>query len=135
MALDFQATPLIDGEASARVLRLAAAISFWGGVDAQTGCIVQGSHPDKGVSISGTILVLPGLVGSSSSSAIMLELLYGGKAPAALLLPEADAILALGVIVAREMGYGSIPVLTGVFDQLHSGMSLNIKAGGRIVGG
>ena len=34
-----------------------------------------------------------------------------GRAPAALVLPEPDAILSLGVVVAREMDYGSIPVL------------------------
>ena len=41
----------------------------------------------------------------------MLELLARGIAPAALLLAEPDAILALGVIVGREMGYPPIPVL------------------------
>ena len=57
------------------------------------------------------MLALPRAIGSSSSSAVLLELIFGGRAPRALLLGEADAILALGVVVAREMGYGSIPVL------------------------
>jgi uncharacterized protein len=57
------------------------------------------------------VLALAATRGSSSSSAIMLELLARGIAPAALLLGEPDAILALGVIVGREMGYPPIPVL------------------------
>ena len=57
------------------------------------------------------MLAVPATIGSSSSSAIVLELLRGGNAPAALLLGEIDAILTLGVIVAREMGYPVIPVL------------------------
>jgi predicted aconitase with swiveling domain len=57
------------------------------------------------------VLALAATRGSSSSSAIMLELLARGIAPAALLLATPDAILALGVIVGREMGYKPIPVL------------------------
>ena len=63
------------------------------------------------LAIAGTVLALAATRGSSSSSAIMLELLARGIAPAALLLGEPDAILALGVVVGREMGYPTIPVL------------------------
>jgi hypothetical protein len=41
----------------------------------------------------------------------MLELLRQRHAPAAVVLGSVDAILTLGVIVAREMGYPSIPVV------------------------
>jgi predicted aconitase with swiveling domain len=68
-------------------------------------------HPNHGDSISGTVLAIPAAVGSSSSSAIMLELLREGTAPAAILLGKADAILSLGVIVGRELGYEGIPVI------------------------
>jgi predicted aconitase with swiveling domain len=54
---------------------------------------------------------MPAAIGSSSSSAVLLELIHNGCAPIALLLGEPDAILALGVIVAREMGYGTLPVV------------------------
>lgn len=102
---------LIAGTADAPVLRLGKPISFWGGVDPFSGRITDPRHPDHGTVIGGTILVLPGTIGSSSSSAVMLELMASRKAPAALVLPEPDAILVLGVVVAREMGYGSIPAV------------------------
>jgi len=102
---------LIAGEADGRLLRLRAPISFWGGVDPATGIIIDPRHPDHGACISGRILAIPATVGSSSSSAVMLELLRVGRAPAALLLATVDAILTLGVVVAREMGYPVIPVL------------------------
>jgi predicted aconitase with swiveling domain len=92
-------------------LRLVEPISFWGGVDPATARLTDPRHPQHGVSIAGTVLALAATRGSSSSSAIMLELLARGIAPAALLLAEPDAILALGVIVGREMGYRAIPVL------------------------
>jgi predicted aconitase with swiveling domain len=102
---------LIAGEAEGPLLRLAAPLSLWGGVDPASGLITQPRHPDHGRSIAGTVLAMPRTIGSSSSSAVLLELLFNGHAPCALLLGEVDAILCLGVIVAREMGYASIPVL------------------------
>ncbi len=102
---------LIPGTADAPVLRLAKPISFWGGVDPFSGRITDPRHPDHGAVIGGKVLVLPGTIGSSSSSAVMLELMAAGRAPAALILAEPDAILVLGVVVAREMGHGSIPAL------------------------
>ncbi len=102
---------LVPGAADAPVLRLGKPISFWGGVDPFTGRITDPRHPDHGAAVGGSVLVLPGTIGSSSSSAVMLELMAGGRAPAALVLAEPDAILVLGVIVAREMGHGAIPVL------------------------
>ena len=102
---------VIDGKAEGRVLRLAAPISFWGGIDPQTGIVIDARHPDRGRSISGRVLCLPGMIGSSSASAVMLELLRQHLAPAALIFGETDAILALGVVVGRELGYPAIPIL------------------------
>lgn len=102
---------LIAGTAEAPVLCLGKPISFWGGVDPFSGRITDPRHPEHGAVIGGQVLVLPGTIGSSSSSAVMLELMASGRAPAALILAEPDAILVLGVVVAREMGHGSIPAL------------------------
>ena len=85
-------------------LVLSAPISFWGGVDPGSGRIADVRHPQHGRSIAGTVLFLPGTIGSSSASAILLELVSAGKAPAALILHEPDAILLLGLVVAKEMG-------------------------------
>ena len=86
-------------------LILSAPISFWGGVDPKSGRIADVRHPECGQSVAGTVLFLPGTIGSSSASAVLMELVHGGHAPAALVLHEADAILLLGLIVAREMGW------------------------------
>ena len=109
---------LVAGRADGPLLRLAAPISFWGGVDPDSGAIIDPRHPDCGAPIAGTVLALPSAIGSSSSSAVMLELLRNRHAPAALLMGRIDAILALGVVVGREMGYGEIPVLEIAFDEL-----------------
>nr|WP_210301722.1 DUF126 domain-containing protein [Aminobacter sp. MDW-2] len=84
---------------------LSAPISFWGGVDPKSGRIADVRHPECGQSMSGKVLFLPGTIGSSSASAVLMELVHAGHAPAALVLHEPDAILLLGLIVAREMGW------------------------------
>jgi predicted aconitase with swiveling domain len=101
--------PGATGEGEALVLT--APISFWGGVDAKTGRIADVRHPQCGQSIAGRVLFLPGTIGSSSASAVLMELVHNGHAPAALVLHEPDAILLLGLIVAREMGWQTPPAL------------------------
>jgi predicted aconitase with swiveling domain len=125
----------IAGSAQGQVLKLGKPISFWGGVDPRTGRISDPRHPQHGAEIAGKILVLPGMIGSSSSSYIMLELMAIGRAPAALLLPEPDAILSLGIVVAREMDYGSIPVLLVPVERqaaLTTGLAARVTPDGRI---
>ena len=95
--------PGSSGEGAALVLT--APISFWGGVDPKSGRIADVRHPQHGETIAGRVLFLPGTIGSSSASAVLMELVHNGHAPAALVLHEPDAILLLGLIVAREMGW------------------------------
>ena len=107
---------LIPGPAvTARPLILTAPISFWGGVDPKTSRIADVRHPQHGSEIAGTILMLPGTIGSSSASAILLELIHRGIAPAAIIMREPDAILLLGVIVAREMGWKGMGAYQGMW--------------------
>jgi predicted aconitase with swiveling domain len=99
------------GGASGQALVLDAPISFWGGVDPKTGRIADVRHPQHGLSIAGKVLFLPGTIGSSSASAVLMELVHNGHAPAAIVLHEPDAILLLGLIVAREMGWPAPPAV------------------------
>jgi len=97
---------LVAGHGGAgQALVLSEPISFWGGVEATTGRIADVRHPQCGETIAGRVLFLPGTIGSSSASAVLLELVHNDHAPAALIMHEPDAILLLGLIVAREMGW------------------------------
>jgi predicted aconitase with swiveling domain len=102
---------LIQGEAAGPVLRLDEPLSFWGGVDPATSAIIDVRHPQHGVRLAGAVVVLPATRGSSSASSVMLELIHRGIAPAALIMGEVDAILLLGVLAAREIGFGGLPAL------------------------
>ena len=121
--MTLQAEVLLAGPpVRATGLALTAPISFWGGVDPKTGVIVDPRHPDHGAEISGRVLLIPATIGSSSASAILLELVHGGRAPAAIVLHDPDAILLLGLVVAKEMGLRT-PIALRLdrhhFSQLH----------------
>lgn len=128
----WQGEVLWPGEAEGKVLRFDAPISFWGGIDPATSKVVLTGHPQHGLEIKGHILVIPQLIGSSSSSAVMLELLYQDIAPKALILGERDAILPMGVVVAQQMGWRDIPVLLMQEPPFVTGTELAVTPDGTI---
>jgi predicted aconitase with swiveling domain len=130
-----QAEVLLPGPGTAATgLALTAPISFWGGVDPKSGLVADPRHPENGQLVSGKVLLVPETVGSSSAAAILLELVHGNRAPAAIVLHEPDAILLLGLIVAKEMGYETPIALRldrGRYPALN-GRHLSISAAGLI---
>src|SRR5690606_22696885 len=97
---------LVAGESGNGVaLVFSAPISFWGGIDPATGRVTDPRYPQHGELVANRVVFLPGTIGSSSASAVLMELVHRGIAPAALVLDSPDAILLLGLIVAREMGW------------------------------
>ncbi|CAH1676688.1 conserved hypothetical protein [Hyphomicrobiales bacterium] len=133
--MELTAEILLPGDAACgECLALTAPISFWGGVDPTTGTIIDARHPQRGRNVAGTILALPGTIGSSSASAVLLELVHAGRAPAALLLDAPDAILLLGLVVAREMGWRTPPAfrLPAAQQPRLAGRQLVISAEGSI---
>jgi hypothetical protein len=125
----------VNGQASGSALVLPEALSLWGGLDPRTGEIIDRRHPNLGDKVTGKVLVLPIGRGSSSASSILLEAVRLGTAPAAIILAETDAILALGATVAREMYDSAPPVVVveaDVYEQLYSGQSIAIAEDGAI---
>jgi uncharacterized protein len=95
----------------APALVLAEPISFWGGISPVSGRLTAPRSRNHDRAVSGAALFISELRGSSSGSSVLLELIYRGLAPQAIILDTPDAILALGVIVGREMGWKSPPIL------------------------
>jgi predicted aconitase with swiveling domain len=90
-----------------QALHVVDPISFWGGVSPTDGTLSDPRSRHHGRCISGTVMIIRELRGSSSGSSILLELIYRRLAPAAIVLTAPDAILALGVLVAREMQWSA----------------------------
>ena len=128
--MSWRAEVLVGGRADGTVLRLDEPVSFWGGVSPVTSEIVLAGHPQCGERIAGRILVLPRPIGSSSSASVILELLYREMGPRALILGARDAILPIGVLVARQMGWDVIPVLAMADPPFRTGDGLSIREDG-----
>ena len=123
-----EARTYIPGTAEAEALVLAEPVSFWGGIDAPTGKVIDRFHPNLGACISGRVLVMPGGRGSSSASSILAEALRLGTAPAAIVLAGPDPILTVGALVAIELYGLSCPIVVCRIDGITTGDRLRIDA-------
>ena len=85
-------------------------LSFWGGVDGD-GRVIDRHHPQHDASVTGRVLVMPSGRGSSSSSSVLAQLVRDGLGPVAIVLREADPIVTLGALVARELYEEAPPVV------------------------
>jgi predicted aconitase with swiveling domain len=117
------------GRVEAPALVLTMALSFWGGIDPETGMVIDRSHPSLGTSIAGTILIMPGGRGSSSSSSILAECLRRSTGPAALVLAIPDPILTVGAIVAHTLYGRRCPIVVCPIDGFSNGTLVRIEAG------
>ena len=106
-----EARSILAGEASGPVVASPEALSFWGGVDPATGQVIDVHHPLHGRCLTGGVLVMPTSRGSCTGSGVLLELILGGRAPAALVFREAEDVLTLGALIAAEMFGRPLPVL------------------------
>lgn len=88
-------------------LTLDEPLSFWGGLDPQTGLIIDNNHPQLGESIVGRVLRMPHGRGSSSSPTVLAEAIRLGNGPKAIVLSEPDPMVTLGALVA-EILYGVV---------------------------
>ena len=131
----FLARALVAGTAVGKALVLTEPLSLWGGLNPETGEIIDKRHPQAGQIVTDRVLVLPSGRGSSSASSILLEAVRQGKAPAAIITSETDGILALGAAVAQEIYDQSPPVLVltpEAYATLHTDQQIHIQPDGTI---
>jgi predicted aconitase/predicted aconitase with swiveling domain len=102
---------LVQHDAAGDVLACQEGLSFWGGVDPDTGVIIDAHHPDCGVSLAARIVLMPTSRGSCSGSGVMLQLARNGYSPAALVFREAEEILTLGAMIAARLFDRPVAVL------------------------
>ena len=109
---------LAPGEAAGAALVLQEPLSLWGGMDPANGRLIDAHHPQHDTLIAGRVLVMASARGSSSSSSVLAEAVRAGTAPAAILLGEAELILAIGAAVAEELYGRQVPILQVPEEQL-----------------
>ena len=102
---------IVEGRANGKVLVCGEGLSFWGGVDPDTGLIIDTHHPNYGDSVSGTCLLMPTSRGSCSGSGVLLQLALNKRAPAMIIFKEPEQVLTLGSIVCDRIFGIPIPII------------------------
>ena len=102
---------LISGKVSGDILICSEGVSFWGGVDSNTGQIIDTHHSQYGQLVAGNIVMMPSSRGSCSGSGVLLALALANKAPAALIFSEPEEVLSLGALVASRIFNRTVPVI------------------------
>jgi predicted aconitase with swiveling domain len=75
-------------------------IGFLGGVDPDTGIVVEPGHPLEGESVAGRVLIFPTGKGSTVGSYTLYRLARNGTGPAAIINAESEPIVAVGAIIS-----------------------------------
>jgi predicted aconitase with swiveling domain len=126
---------IVEGSVAGEALVSGAPLSFWGGYDFRTGTIIDRHHPLAGVRAAGRILAVPFSIGSSTTTAVLLEAVRAGTAPAAIVTTGVDAFFALASIVAGTIYGRSFPVVAldaAEFARLATGMTIAIDRPGTL---
>jgi predicted aconitase with swiveling domain len=119
--MKLQGRKIYQGEVEGEALVTGMGISFFGGVDPQSGVIVEKNHELEGQSVAGKVLVFPTGKGSTVGSYTLYRLKRAGMAPLAIVNAECETITAVGCII------GEIPCVDKVsIAELKSGMRVRV---------
>ena len=98
--VSIQGRAIYRGQAHGLALVSTAAIGFLGGVDPETGVVIEAGHPLYGQSVAGRVLVFPTGKGSTVGSYTLYRLAKKGLAPAGIINARSEAIVAVGAIIS-----------------------------------
>ena len=114
---------IFKGAVQGEALVTQKTLSFYGGVDPDTGKITERGHCLEGQCIKDKILVFKRGAGSTVGSYTMYRLKKQGTAPLAIVLEECEPIVAVGAIISE------IPCVDKIdISKLKSGMKLKVDA-------
>ena len=119
--MKWQGRRIFSGQATGDALVSSMGISFYGGVDPESGVVIERDHELEGQSIAGKVLVFPTGKGSTVGSYTLYRLMRAGKAPVAIINVECETITAVGCIIAEIPCVDQVPI-----EQLRSGQQLEV---------
>ncbi|MFX1468995.1 MAG: DUF126 domain-containing protein [Promethearchaeota archaeon] len=119
---------IYKGIAEAEAIVTKDGISFYGGVDPDTGKIVEVGHELEGQSVTGKILVFPTGKGSTVGSYTMYRMKKNNTAPAAIVNKQIDTIVAVGCIISEIPCVDQIDV-----DHIKTGQKLVVNGSEGII--
>ena len=92
---------IFKGTVEAEAIVTKDGISFYGGVDPDTGEVVEVGHELEGQSITGKVLVFPTGKGSTVGSYTLYRMKKNNTAPVAIINEKIDTIIAVGCIISE----------------------------------
>lgn len=92
---------IYKGTAKGQALVTEMPISFYGGVDPNTGEVIEKGHQLNGLSVKDKILVFPQGKGSTVGSYTLYRMKKNGTAPAGIINKECETIVAVGAIISE----------------------------------
>ena len=92
---------IAKGKGEGEALVTSQPISFYGGVDPNTGVVIEKGHELQGQSVKGTILVFPTGKGSTVGSYTLYRMKKNGTAPAGMVNRECETVVAVGAIISE----------------------------------
>jgi hypothetical protein len=108
--MKLQGRKIYQGRVQGEALVTSMGISFFGGVDPETGVVMEKGHELEGQSISGKVLVFPTGKGSTVGSYTLYRLKREGLAPLAIVNAECETITAVGCIISEIPCVDEIPI-------------------------
>jgi len=96
-----KAHKVAKGKAAGEALVSKSPVSFLGGINPETGFVVEKGHEIEGKNVSGKILIFPVGKGSTAGSFQVYELAYCKNAPNAIINLRADPVVAIGAIISN----------------------------------
>ena len=99
--MDMKGRIIMKGKIQDVALVTSEPISFYGGVDPDTGTIIEKGHELQGKSVKGKILVFPTGKGSTVGSYTLYRMKKSGTAPAGIINRECGTVIAVGAIISE----------------------------------
>ncbi|MFL7892106.1 MAG: DUF126 domain-containing protein [Anaerolineales bacterium] len=119
--MKWQGRKIFGGMEVGEALVSSMGISFFGGVDPDTGVVIERDHELEGQSIAGKVLVFPTGKGSTVGSYTLYRLKLAGRAPLAIINAECETITAVGCIMAEIPCVDQVPI-----GELQSGQQIRV---------
>ena len=92
---------IAKGKAQCELIVSSEPISFLGGVDPETGEVIDPNHELKGEIIKDKILFIPGGKGSTVGSYVIFQMKKNNTAPKAIICIKAEPIIVTGAIMSN----------------------------------
>jgi len=99
--MELKGRTIYKGMGEGEALATTQPISFYGGVDPNTGVIIEKGHELQGQSVKGKVLVFPTGKGSTVGSYTLYRMKKNGTAPAGIVNKECETVVAVGAIISE----------------------------------